>query len=187
MTTRSWANDQPLRHGSPGGMKCRPTRPVAQPAIAPQTNSVVASQDRGLGTSLGGEAVQLADKVLAGNAALDHSSRTLAGVLIDDGCDLDRPAVGGDVELEVHSPHAVGRIRGHDRSSSSRGAVAFLSSPLRRSQAFLAPNPLNLLVIDDRAFAAGIMVGGPEPATGMILRILTQPHPQCGVVSIRRG
>jgi hypothetical protein len=45
-----------------------------------------------------------------------------------------------------------------------------LASPLlRHSQAFLAPQPLDLLVVDVPALVAGVVVGVAEPAPRMIL------------------
>ena len=59
--------------------------------------------------------------------------------------------------------------------------MTFALSPLRYPQAFFAPKPLDLLVIDDPPLAAGIMVGRPETAAGMLLSIAPQPLPQGGV------
>jgi len=59
--------------------------------------------------------------------------------------------------------------------------VTFALSALRYPQAFVAPKPLDLLVIDDPAFAAGVMVGRPETSAGMLLSVGTQPLPQGGV------
>jgi hypothetical protein len=70
-------------------------------------------QHRWVATVLG-EPVQLIDQPVAGDGAIDQAAQARAGVLIDDGDDLDRPAVGGGVELEVDRPHPVRRIR--DRS-----------------------------------------------------------------------
>jgi hypothetical protein len=60
------------------------------------------------------------------------------GVLVDDRHNLDRRAIGGYIELEVHRPHTAGRIR-DDHGRRGRGAVAFASPPLRHLQAFVAP------------------------------------------------
>ena len=123
--------------------------------------------------------------MLAGDAALDHPAEAFAGVLVDDRHDLDRAPVGGDIELEVHRPHPVGRIRGYRRRRGG-GAVAFAASALRHPQPFLAPQALDLLVIDCPAFSAGIVIGGPEPPPGMILGVLAQPVPQRRVRVIGR-
>jgi hypothetical protein len=54
--------------------------------MAPQANSgpIVTAQHRRERAALGGQAVQLGDEVLAGDAALDHPTKALTGVLIDD-------------------------------------------------------------------------------------------------------
>jgi hypothetical protein len=75
--------------------------------------------------------------VFTGDAALDHTAEAFAGVLVDDRYDLDRPPIGGGVELEVHRhtrlgasavtvggaverPHRLRRRRCGTRSPSSR-------------------------------------------------------------------
>ena len=65
--------------------------------------------------------------------------------------------------------------------------MAFAPPPLRHPQPFLAPQPLDLLVIDDPALAAGIVIGGPKPATRMILSVRAQPRPQRRIRILRRG
>jgi hypothetical protein len=66
---------------------------------------------------LDSQAVQFGDQVLTGDGSLDQPAEAFAGVLIDDGHELDGPAVGGGVELEVGRPYPVGRVggRGVDR------------------------------------------------------------------------
>src|ERR1700756_2333205 len=51
---------------------------------AGQFEAVVTPQHRRKGPALGGQAVELGDQVLAGDAALDHSAEAFAGALIDD-------------------------------------------------------------------------------------------------------
>lgn len=63
--------------------------------------------------------------------------------------------------------------------------AAFTAAPLRDPQPFLAPKPLDLLVIDDPALATGVVIGGPEPAARMIFRVLAQPGPQGSVRMVR--
>ncbi len=76
---------------------------------------------------------------------------------------LHRAAVYGRVELEVHRPHPVwsigsGRVR-------RRGRAQPLTTPaLRNPQALFPPEPLDLLVVDVPARAAGVPVGVAEPA-----------------------
>lgn len=107
-------------------------------------------------------------------------AQALTGVLVDDRHDLDQPPVDGHVELEVHRPHPIGGI-GDDRRRGRGGAVTFALSPLRHPQAFITPKMFEFLMIDDPAFAAGIVVGGPEAATRMVLGVFPQPVPQGGV------
>jgi len=121
-------------------MNDSPTRSPAQSAIAAQASSgaVVAAQ-HGRVVTLSDEAVEFVDQVLAGDRALDQAAEAFTGVLIDDGHDLDRPAVGGGVELEVHSPHHVRRI-GLRQVGRGGGAEAFAAAPLRDPQALLTPS-----------------------------------------------
>ena len=133
-------------------------------------------QHRGVATVLG-EPVQLIDQPVAGDGAFDQTAQALASVLIDDGDDLDRPAVGRGVELEVDRPHPVRRIR--DRSvGCGRGPEAFAAAALRHPEPFLPPQPLDLLVVDAPALAAGIVVGPAVTPPGMGFGIVPQPLPQ---------
>ena len=59
--------------------------------------------------------------------------------------------------------------------------MAFASSPLCDPQSFFTPKALDLLVIDGASLGAGVVVGGPEPASGMVLGVLAQPQPQSGI------
>jgi hypothetical protein len=116
--------------------------------------------------------------MLTGDAALDDSAEAFTGVLVDDRHNLDRPAIGGDIELEVHRPTpgrahprrpSVARLRCH--------GVWVAAAP----QSFVAPKALDLLVVDGPALGAGIVVGGAESAAAMFFGVLAQPSPQGGV------
>jgi hypothetical protein len=133
-----------------------------------------------MGAAVCGHAVEFVDEVIAGDAAFDHPAEAFSGVFVDDRGDLDRSPVGGDVELEVHRPHSVGRISGHVGRRGG-GAVAFTLSTLRHPQSFLTPKALNLLVIHCPAFTSGVVVSRPEATAGMILGVGPQPLPQCGI------
>jgi hypothetical protein len=106
-------------------------------------------------------------------------------VLVNDRHDLDRPPIGGHVELEIGRPHLVGRISTDLRRGGD--AVAFTAATLRHPQPFLTPKPLDLFVIDIPTLGAGIMIGGPKPTTRMVLGPGTQPFPQRGIQILRRG
>src|SRR4051794_7619887 len=86
-------------------MNDSPTRSPAQSAIAGagELGSVVAAQHRRVGTRLS-DAVEFVDEHVGGDGALDQAAEAFAGVLVDDGHDLDGSAVGGGVELEVDGP-----------------------------------------------------------------------------------
>jgi hypothetical protein len=91
-------------------MKCRPTRfagPVGHRG-AGELGAVVAAQ-HGRIAPVDGEAVEFVDQVSSGDVALalDQAAEAFTGVFIHNGHDLDRSAVGGGVELEVHRPHHV--------------------------------------------------------------------------------
>ena len=85
-----------------------------------------------------------------GDAAFNEAARAFTGVLVDDRHDLDRPAIGGGIELEIGRPHPIGSI-GARRVGHRRGSVAFAASSLRHPQPLLAPESWNLLVIDPAA------------------------------------
>ena len=42
-------------------------------------------------------------------------------------------------------------------------------------------------MIDDPSFTTSIVIRRPEAATRMVLRVLAQPRPQCGIGIRRRG
>jgi hypothetical protein len=115
--------------------------------------------------------------VSSGDVALDRAAEAFTGVFIHNGHDLDRSAVGGGVELEVHRPDLVrGVSLGH--VGRGGGAESFAAAPLRHAQAFYAPQPLDLLVVHGPAFAAGVVIRRAEPASWMVFRVLAQPLPQ---------
>jgi hypothetical protein len=96
--------------------------------LASQLRAVVAPQHGRIPT-VGSDAVQLIDEIVAGDRTCDQATKTLTGVLIHDGHDLDRAAVGGGVELEIHRPHPIGRVR--DRRRDGGGTQPFTAVPLR--------------------------------------------------------
>ena len=71
---------------------------------------------------LGGELVEQGDDGVSVDGAIHDDRRALAGVLVDDLEQLDGAAVDGDVELEVHSHRAFGRI-GHIAPTWEPGPV----------------------------------------------------------------
>ena len=55
--------------------------------------------------------------------------------------------------------------------------MAFAASPLRYPQTFFTPKALDLLVINDPPFGAGVVIGGPKRPPWMVLGVLAQPSP----------
>jgi hypothetical protein len=58
----------------------------------------------------GRRAVELGDQPVSGDRAI-QSAEAFAGVIVDDGDDLDRQGVAGGVELEVNRPDRDGSLR----------------------------------------------------------------------------
>jgi hypothetical protein len=87
--------------------------------------------------------VQFGGEHFAGDGALDQPAEKFTGVLVNHRQDLDRPTVGGRVELEVDGPHHVRAGRGRHRRH--RGGPDPLAATLHdHAEAFLAPQPLDL-------------------------------------------
>src|SRR5829696_6829760 len=150
---------------------------------AGQFGAVVAAQ-HGWVAAVGGEPVEFVDQLVAGNGAFDESAEAFAGVLVDDGDNLDRPAIGGGVELEVDRPHSVRRLCGHRLSGG--GAEPFAAAALRHPEPFVAPQPLDLLVVDVPALPAGVVVGPTVTPPRVGFGVVRQPLPQPGVRVDRR-
>jgi hypothetical protein len=129
---------------------------------------------------LGGQLVQLIDQVIGGDGAFDQPAQAFAGVLVNDGHNLDRAPVGGGIELKVHRPHPIGRI-GNSDPGRGAGADALATPARRHPQALLAPQSLQAFVVDIPAVGAGGMVGPAKPPAGMLFGPQAQPRPQSGV------
>ena len=124
---------------------------------------------------MGGEPV-------GGDRSVNESADALTGVLIHDGADLDRPAVFVGVEREVHRPHHVRCDR--RRRVRDRRADALAPPPLRDPEALVAPQPLDLLMVDRPALPAGVVVRPVVLPPGVLLRAPAQPVPQGLEVSL---
>jgi hypothetical protein len=104
--------------------------------------------------------VRLRPVAVAG-PGLNITGRRLTGLLIDNWDDLDRPPVGGDVELEVHRLHPIGCIRDDGRWCGG-ATVAIVPAALWHSKPLFAPKALHFLVIDCPAFCTGVVIRGPK-------------------------
>src|SRR5215217_3688660 len=156
-------------------MNASPTRSSAQSVIAVQASSGPLSQ-----RSTAGEPVELGDQPVAGDGPFDQTAQAFAGVLVDDGDDLDRPPVGGGVELEIHRPHPVRRVRRRG-VRCGRGTHPLPPAALWDPEPLVAPQPLHLLVVDVPALAAGVVVSPPVPPSGVASGVVPQPLPQAGI------
>ena len=112
-------------------------------------------------------------------------SSDLAGVFVDHRRDLDRLAVDGGVELEIDRPH---HIRGVGRNRRDRGHPSPLAWTVHpHLQPFLAPEPVDLLLVDLTVLVvAQRRPGPPEPVAGVFGGVGTQPGPHFGI-GIGRG
>lgn len=59
-----------------------------------------------------------------------------------------------------------------------RGSRSLAASRHRHAQALLAPQPLNLLVVDHPTLGAGIVIGAAMTPASMLAGIVAQPLPQ---------
>ena len=137
----------------------------------------------------GDEVLEVGGEPVGGNRPFHQPTDALPGVLVDDRADLDRSAVLVGVELEVHRPHHVRRVR--RRRVDGRGPDALASTPLRDPEAFVTPESLDLLVVHDPPLGARIVIRASVPVAGVRLRPGTQPVPQrpvrvCGRVALER-
>jgi hypothetical protein len=74
-----------------------------------------------------------------------HGREAFAGELVRDIEDLDRSALAGFIEAEVHGPDVIGVI-GHDITGSSAALLA-TAGPLGHVKPFVSPAPLDTLAI----------------------------------------
>ena len=100
-------------------------------------------------------------------------------MLINDGGDLDSPALFIGVELEPHCPP---HVRSRGRWGINGGDAAALAPPTHRDpESFFAPEPLDLLMVDHPAMGLGPVVGPPIPAPGVLFRVVAQPLAQISI------
>ncbi len=124
----------------------------------------------------GDEVLEVGGESVGGNRALHEAADAFAGVFVDDRADLDQSSVLVGVELEVHRPHHVRRVR--RRRVDGRGPDALASTPLRDPEPFVTPQALDLLVVHHPPLGAGVVIRPPIPVAGMVLRPGAQPLPE---------
>jgi hypothetical protein len=74
---------------------------------------------------VGDQVVQDVNEVISGAAAANPHRERFTGVLVDDVGQLQPPAVGGLVELEVDRPDVVGPLGSQPLGSAGRDTAAF--------------------------------------------------------------
>ena len=132
---------------------------------------------------VGDQVVQDVDEVISGAAAPHPHRERFTGVLVDDVGQLQPPAIGGLVELEVDRPDVIGPLGTQPLGGAGRDTAAF-ADPDRSAQALLAPQPLHALVVDPGPRLAGLPAQHPPhhpPAPprmrpGQLAQPVTQPR-----------
>src|SRR6202795_1322609 len=186
MTMRAWGSDQNtlmlrhssrsrplndsmkgLRHGSPGGINSIPVRVPAHSANAPAIISGPFSSRSPPGATPG--SVTMSSSSLASRSAVmdrftrppRHSrvcSSTADKILIG------RPSVV-ESYLEIDRPHHIWCLRRRHREMS-RGSRSLAAVRHLHAQALLAPQPLNLLVVNHPTLGARVVIGAAMTPAG---------------------
>jgi hypothetical protein len=144
--------------------------PVSE-RVGGQLRPVVAANERRRLPALGDEPVEGGDGLVGIDAAVTLDRQRFAGELVDDVQQLQDPAVGGLVELEVQRPHVIRPLSpqppGRDRRIAHTLALA---PPARHPDALLAPQPLRPLAVQLPALLEQQLmraaVPPPRPPTG---------------------
>ena len=162
--------------------RAREATPVAQ-RVGGQLGAVVAANEHRR-AALGDEALQRNDGLVAVDAAVALDRQRLAGELIDDVQQLEDPAVGGLVKLEVQRPYVVGCLGAQPIGRDRRGPQPLaLAASLRHPQALFAPQPLRALAVEHPALLEQQLVRAPIPPPRPVAGDLAQRGAQPGVVA----
>lgn len=146
--------------------------------------AVVAADELRAAATRGEDSVQHPDGSVGIDPPATLDDEGLARELVDDMQQLQDPAVGSLVELEVDRPHMIGALSGQPCSGHRRvSQPPALSAAHRHTQALLAPQTLHPLSVHLPALAAQrgmrAAVAPPRPLAGD----LTQPATQRPVIS----
>src|SRR3954467_7945798 len=86
--------------------------------------------------------------VIGGAAPSDVHGQGLAGVLVEDAAQLQAPAIGALVELEVDGPHVVRSLRPQQRPPARRPGPACASRATGGAQPLVPPQAPRPLAVD---------------------------------------
>jgi hypothetical protein len=134
------------------------------------------AQVLGRTASLLDEAFEDADGLIGVDRAGRDAGERLAGVLVGDVEDLDRPAISGLVEEEVERPDLI-RPGGGDRARRPRSLLA-PARPARDVQALVTPQSLYPLAVTAPTLALEQHVHAPVAVAGMTTSEHVQLLPQ---------
>jgi len=112
--------------------------------------------------------VQDVDEAVGVDAAINLDREDFGGELVDDVEHLEGAAIGGGVELEVHRPDHVRLNRRHHTNSDTNTGEPLVLTTLRDPQAFLAPQPADVLVVDLSAGSTRKALGSPDDTTATV-------------------
>jgi hypothetical protein len=123
--------------------------------------------------------------VTRSSAGMDLSTMMSTGcrVFVDHRRDLDLPTISGGVELEVDRPQHLRGIGLGNRGGRSAGSFTDFAD--FHPQSFLAPETLNLLLVDHPAGGTQVRPRPPEPFALVGFGPVSQPLPQIGVRIVR--
>ena len=127
-----------------------PKRHQSRSALAVSSGPLSIRTSSGPAAALGGRSGRARGRCGRRRSRRATSDRQrLAGVLVDDVQQLQHPAVGGGVELEVERPDVIRAARpaAAPPASSSSPSRCRLRRLARHTQALLAPEPLDLLAV----------------------------------------
>lgn len=116
------------------------------------------------GTSLSGESVEHLDNAVGVDRSCGLDGEALPRALVDHVQELEHPPVTRLVELEVEGPHHVRVQRAERPDHLADAPERLLVFAVRHSQAFLAPQAVDPLLVDARPPGGSRLGVGTSPA-----------------------
>lgn len=148
------------------------------------SGAVVTAHELRRPASLSDETIERGDGGVGVDPPATLDGESLASELVEHMQQLQDPAVGGLVELEVQCPHVVWVLGGQASGRHRRDAQSLsLSSPERHSQSLLAPQTLDALAVDAPTLLAQHGMSATVALARTLARELTQALPERSVVA----